>query len=66
MTVKLPTVGATTPLAHAPVHVIVQNPDNTYALVNSDTGRSHINCADLPSAIKEKARLDALAVQEKF
>jgi hypothetical protein len=54
------------PLKSAPVHTISANTDGTFAVVNPDTGRSHINCADTASALKEKARLDALSAQEKF
>jgi hypothetical protein len=48
------------------VHTIVKNVDSTFAVVNPDSGRSHINCTDIASALKEKARLDVLSAQEKF
>ena len=66
MTVKLPTVAVVVPINKPPVHIISENPDGTYALTNSDSGHSRIVCADINSANKEKARLDALAAQEKF
>ena len=66
MTVKLPTVAVVTPINKPPVHIISENPDGTYALTNSDSGHSRIVCADIKSANLEKARLDALAAQEKF
>lgn len=66
MTAKLPTIAVTVPINKPPVHVISQQPDGTYALTNSDNGRTRIFCADIKSANLEKARLDALAAQEKF
>lgn len=66
MTVKLPTVAAIVPINKAPVHIITENPDSTFSLTNSDSGHSRVVCADLPSAQREKTRLDALAAQEKF
>jgi hypothetical protein len=67
MTTLVSTAAGTVPLQKPPSHAIVADKtQGVFQLVNSDTGRSHIACADFGSAIKEQARLNALSAQEKF
>ena len=67
MTALVSTAGGVTPLLKPPVHtIVVDKVNNVWQIVNSDSGRSHVNCADLTSAAKEVARLNALSAQEKF
>jgi hypothetical protein len=67
MTVVVKTAGGTAQLTKPPVHLIVPDPvENVWRIYNSDSGRSHVSCADLTSAAKEVARLNALSAKELF